>query len=235
MSKTKTLMIFLSGVAIGGLLGFVISKEKHVIELEDELESMREFYEKREGRIRGKVIEEVKEEMVEEIAKTYYTTLTKPYSTPSEAVDSKGYKDEDEEYIGLTDVIDEDYHDDDPIEEPLGCEYLHEEPYIITRWEFDHTNTEMDKMTAFYYDEDGVLADEGETIIPDVDTVVGVNNLTMFGVDGNDSDVLYIRNKRFGADYEVYRLRDSFAETVLGISPTKPLELDEGDIDENNE
>ena len=63
-------MIFLSGVAIGGLLGFVISKEKHVIELEDELESMREFYEKREGRIRGKVIEEVKEEMVEEVAKT---------------------------------------------------------------------------------------------------------------------------------------------------------------------
>ena len=58
-----------------------------------------------EGRIRGKVIEEIKEEMVEEVAK--HTTLTKPYSTPSEAVDSKGYKDEDEEYIGLTDVIDE--------------------------------------------------------------------------------------------------------------------------------
>lgn len=88
------------------------------------------------------------------------------------------------------------------------------EPYLITLGEFYDERREYDKITLDWYDEDNVLLDEQEKRIPDPVAYVGCSMKELFGqppADG-DPDSRFVRNDRYGTDYEVIRHHIKWSE-----------------------
>lgn len=76
-----------------------------------------------------------------------------------------------------------------------------EKPYMITVDEYAELgdyNTE-----SLYYFEDGVLTDESENIIDDVEDIVGEEAIAKF--DEEEVDSVYVRNDARKTDYEILR------------------------------
>lgn len=73
------------------------------------------------------------------------------------------------------------------------------QPYVISPDEFGEID-EYDTISLTYY-EDGVLTDELDEIVEDVDNIVGFESLTHFGEYENDS--VFVRNDVMKADYEI--------------------------------
>jgi hypothetical protein len=92
------------------------------------------------------------------------------------------------------------------------------EPYQITLGEFYEERREYDKVTIDWYDEDDVVLDEREEIIPNPETYVGCSMKELFKeppMDG-DPDSIFMRNDTYGTDYEVIRHHASYQKAVLG-------------------
>lgn len=97
-----------------------------------------------------------------------------------------------------------------------------DKPFIVAVDEFMSTESdEFDKISLLYFEEDETLVDERETIIPNVEEIVGESNLHHFGMGSRDRNALYIRNEKFHAYYEVIRDQRSYKEVVLGIRPER--------------
>jgi hypothetical protein len=92
-----------------------------------------------------------------------------------------------------------------------------EAPYVISFEEFNENTYEHPQSTITYYMGDDVLADETDQMIDDVESVVGTDNLARFGHGSRDPNVVYIRNERLEADYEVTRSTGRFSEEVMGL------------------
>jgi len=73
--------------------------------------------------------------------------------------------------------------------------------YVISAEEFGEYD-EYESITLSYY-ADGVLTDEADEIIDDVEDIIGSDALTHFGEDPDDPDSVYVRNDRLKADYEI--------------------------------
>lgn len=74
-------------------------------------------------------------------------------------------------------------------------------PYVISPEEFG-TLEDYDIRTLFYY-ANGVLTDDEDNPIEDVEGVVGSGSLTHFGEYEDDS--VHVRNERYKTDYEILR------------------------------
>lgn len=72
------------------------------------------------------------------------------------------------------------------------------EPYVISPEEFGENDYETESLT--YYT-DGVLTDENDKVIKDVDNLIGEDALTHFGEYEDDS--VFVRNDRLKTDFEI--------------------------------
>lgn len=224
-TNTKILLAFLGGAATGALICFAILKEKYEELANEEIENIKDYYQKEMEKIDDAYEEELdnlintmNRDMYEhdkrEGTKTY-VDYVKKYS-PDEIVKDKYYD------MPYPDVIDEDYHEDDELpEDPPENDLQYEKPFVISREEFDEGYPHFDKITITYYAEDDVLADEQDEIIPDIEAVVGYDSLSRFGDMSDDDCVVYVRNGRLGADYEIILTQESYSESVLGIMKDK--------------
>lgn len=116
---------------------------------------------------------------------------------------------DDQEFL---DNLEADIHDE--IEEPE----TKEKPYQITLGEFYQERREYDKNTIDWYDGDNVVLDEQEEVIANVVAYVGCSMKELFGeapLDG-DPDSRFVRNDRYGSDYEVIRHHGSYRELAGG-------------------
>lgn len=89
-------------------------------------------------------------------------------------------------------------------------------PYIIDVTEFGEEDG-YSKVTLTYFMMDDTLIDEGEVPIEDAERVVGESNLDRFGYRSGDPRIIYIRNEKLKADYEVLLHDGSFGEAVHGV------------------
>jgi gas vesicle protein len=92
------------------------------------------------------------------------------------------------------------------------------EPHVITYEEFNETMEEYDKVSINFYEDDEILTDENDEVIPYPVDVIGSEALNMFGEGSEDPEIVYVRNDKMGTDYEIARLSKSYAETVLGYT-----------------
>lgn len=74
------------------------------------------------------------------------------------------------------------------------------EPYVISPDEFGENGDEYETISLTYY-ADGVLTDDADEVIEDVDDIVGTDSLTHFGEYEDDS--VFVRNERMKCDYEI--------------------------------
>lgn len=235
-TNTKILLSFLGGAATGALICFAILKEKYEALANEEIENIKDYYQKEMEKIDDAYEEELDllintmnrdiDERDKKEEKKTYVDYVKKYS-PDEIVKDK-YHD-----MPYPDDIDEDYYEDDgPPDDPPENDLQYEEPFVISREEFDEGYPHFDKITITYYEKDDVLADEQDEIIPDIEAVVGYDSLSRFGDMSDDEYVVYVRNGRLGADYEIVLTQESYSESVLGIMQDKWLPLRRRDYDE---
>ena len=81
-------------------------------------------------------------------------------------------------------------------------------PYVISPDEFDD-NDDYEVVSLVYYS-DGVLADEYDNVIEDVEGMVGEDSLNHFGEYGDDS--VFVRNDERKTDYEILLDSRNFAD-----------------------
>lgn len=79
-------------------------------------------------------------------------------------------------------------------------EEMVDRPYVISPEEVGDCDYEMIALT---YSDDGILLDDLDEIVDDVDVTVGVESLNHFGEYEEDS--VYVRNDRLRVDYEILR------------------------------
>ena len=87
-------------------------------------------------------------------------------------------------------------------------------PYVIAAEELGEEG--FDCTTLDYYAGDDILADESEQPIPDVDRIVGVENLSKFGYGSHDKSLVYVRNEAMGSDFEICLNPGKYEDFVLG-------------------
>lgn len=146
-------------------------------------------------RIANEEIESVKE------------TFSKKQKKEEESTDKMESEDKhEEEYEEMKNIIDERGYlfverQDGTIPNP---------PYVISPEEFD-TLDDYGTETLTYY-ADGVLTDDFDNPIEDVEAMVGVESLTHFGEYEDDS--VFVRNERHRIDYEILADERNFSEVV---------------------
>lgn len=89
---------------------------------------------------------------------------------------------------------------------------------IIYPDEFD-TEDGYEAITLTYYEGDGVLTDEWDEPIEDVDYLVGADFADHFGEF--EEDTVYVRNHRTKGDYEICKDLRSYSEVVGESYPTE--------------
>jgi len=92
-----------------------------------------------------------------------------------------------------------------------------ESPYVISFEEFNENSTDWEQNNLVYYEGDDVLADERDNPIPEIEATIGYDNLNRFGHGSQDPNVVYIRNERTEALFEVIRNEGKFADQVVGF------------------
>lgn len=90
-------------------------------------------------------------------------------------------------------------------------------PHIISVHEFMADTAGHEQITLTYYAKDRQLTDDMDKLVEDVRKKVGFSNLEKFGKLSGDGDTVYVRNRAYGADYEICRDNGSYQEEVLGV------------------
>lgn len=92
-----------------------------------------------------------------------------------------------------------------------------EDPYVITKEEFEQGEKDYTQVTLTWFDGDDTLSDENDKTVDDTDRTVGDVNLLRFGHGSKDGNIVYVRNERLEIDIEVVKSEGKFAHEVLGF------------------
>lgn len=150
-----------------------------------------------------KEMREVKERHDERV-ETLNTTIKNMYEDTIQETTSKHYR-------GLLNDLG---YDDDELEP---------KPYVISPEEVGNTDEDYELISLNYY-EDGVLADDWDEPIEDVERVVGKDSLNHFGEYEDDS--VYVRNDRLKCEYEILLRAGKFADVIRDKIETAEAEVD---------
>ena len=186
-STLSKLLIFVSGAAIGSAVTWKIVTDRYSQIIEEELESFK-------NEILAELEEEDDDDDIQEDVESSETDKT----LYSDIIKKGGYKN----YSNRTpakQVV--------PEEEKEEIEDM-SRPYVISPDEFDD-NDDYEVVSLVYYS-DGVLADEDDNVIEDVEGMVGEDSLNHFGEYEDDS--VFVRNDERKTDYEILLDSRNFAD-----------------------
>lgn len=171
------------GAAIGSVVTWKFLKEKYELIAKEEIESVKAEYSLWKDEEDEKRISEDLEldEDDEENASGVPSSLAAEYA---KIIKENGYENEEKE-------------DDDEVSKPvvISPEDLYDADYPV--------------VTLIYY-ADGVLTDDNDNIIEDIDDIVGEESLNTFGE--YEDDAVYVRNDRTKCNYEILRDYDRFED-----------------------
>lgn len=184
MSKTVNFTMFILGATIGSVVTWKYVEHKYEQIAQDEIDSVKEVFLKRETVIsddedsRSKA-ENAKDKpsVVEYAARLREQGYTTNYSN-GEREESKPMADD--------------------------------KPYVIGPEEFGDQE-DYDKISLTYY-ADKRLADDNDELVEDVDNVVGLDSLNCFGEYEDDS--VFVRNDWLKCDYEILLDQRKYSDVV---------------------
>lgn len=187
-------IIFIGGVAAGSFVTWRLLKEKYIRQTQEEINEVREHYRKKKESEEVTVDSNGATETNEKpdlIA--YAAKLTKngyiDYTNPKSLVKATGDM--------IDAVVQKDNEESsDPV---ILNDPSYQPPYIISPEDFA-IDDEYTIVNLNYYI-DGVLTDEDDNIVENVDDVVGLENLNHMGE--YEDDALHIRNENYKCEYEI--------------------------------
>lgn len=93
----------------------------------------------------------------------------------------------------------------------IESEAKEQRPYVVTPEEFGQADEDYDIVSLNYY-ADGVLADDFDVPIENVDDIVGLESLNHFGEYVEDA--VYVRNDKLKVEYEIILHARNFSDVV---------------------
>lgn len=179
---------FIIGAASGATLAWYLLKDKYETLAQEEIDSVKEVFARREQEMKD---ETVKRNVAEGIKDS---DRTKPdLKEYAEQLKKNGYT----RYSDLS-------ADDE------GVSDKQTKPYVIPPEQFGDDEN-YDQISLTYY-ADGVLADENDEVIDDVEETVGIESLNHFGEYEDDS--VFVRNDTRKCDYEILLDQRTYSEVA---------------------
>jgi hypothetical protein len=170
-----------------------------------------------------------------EEAKEYYSRLYKKdeFANPVELAEALAEDLENVETAIESQIIDDvleslEYSSDSkmPTPEDIENEALareiklakeHGHPHLLDREEYLRNESGFTQTTLTYFEEDDILVDQDDIVIPEIDDMIGLGQLSRFGVLSGDNNIIYVRNIRQEIEFEVVRNKGNYAKDVLGF------------------
>lgn len=179
---------FIFGAASGATVAWYLLKDKYETLAQEEIDSVKEVFARREQEMKD---ETVKRNVAEGIKDS---DRTKP--------DLKEYAEQLKKngYIRYSDLSADDE----------GVSDKQTKPYVIPPEQFGDDES-YDQISLTYY-ADGVLADENDEVIDDVEETVGNESLNHFGEYEDDS--VFVRNDTRKCDYEILLDQRTYSEVA---------------------
>ena len=185
MNKLGYIIAFVGGAAIGSLVTFKATKKMYDKIIREEIKSVKEVFSKRSQIVKEETVKTEKDEIVEKAShKPDISEYAKVLNNEDYTHYSKTKKDTDEK----------------------------ESPYVIEPEEFGEFD-DYATISLTYYS-DGILADDADEMIDDVEEVIGSESLDIL----SDEDTVYVRNDKRKCDYEVLFSEKLYSE----ITEEKP-------------
>lgn len=144
------------------------------------------------------VVKKYYEKLANEEIESVIQTFSERKSDSNDGESIEGDQNADQDAIDYGTILREESYADIP--EGKEMDSL-TKPYVISPDKFGEID-EYDMRTLFYY-ANGVLTDDEDNPIEDVEGVVGRSSLTHFGEYEDDS--VHVRNERYKIDYEILR------------------------------
>lgn len=198
-------IIFIGGVAAGSFVTWRLLKEKYIRQTQEEINEVREHYRKKKESeevtvdSNGATETNEKPDLI-----TYAAKLTKngyiDYTNPKSLVKATG--DTIDAVIQKT--------NEESLDPVILNDPSYKPPYIISPEDFA-IDDEYTIVNLNYYI-DGVLTDEDDNIVENVDDVVGLENLNHMGE--YEDDALHIRNENYKCEYEILLSRRLYHDTT---------------------
>lgn len=183
MRPSTKMFIFAAGILTGSLCTWYSTKKYYEKIANDEIESMKEWLARR-----VEEQDEKAEEQFSESAEKPTSPSMKPNLMEYAAmVKDLGYTD----YSRRTEEPEKEAKEDEEVDEM-------DRPYVIEPEEFGECDYEEVSLTHYA---DGVLTDEQDNPIEDVDSMVGEDYAEHFGEYEDDS--VFVRNDRLQTDFEI--------------------------------
>lgn len=195
-SVLNKIIIFITGAALGSVVTWKVLQKRYNERINEE---MTEFKKAQRDESMEK-LEQMHADLMKkkEEIEVHEATLKIDENGPKLTKPIENWETTNKHYRGI--LEDEGYSDDDS---PA--------PYVIPPEEFGNDADEYDLISLNYY-EDGVLADDWDDVIEDIDRVVGKDSLTHFGEYEDDS--VYVRNDRLKCEYEILLRVGKFEDRI---------------------
>lgn len=190
------LSLFGAGLSLGVLGTKTYFERKYKQIADDEIASMKSYYDRRAVRIEKEKGDKKEEIVVDgEIEKQTVGGGLFLNMTPEHMKEMQiNYNTLSNDIVAGEHPIEEDY-----------------KPYLIDIDTFDETGDGYSKHELTYYMDDSTLVNVEEDIISAADTI-GIDNLEVF--EEMDSEVCYVRNEALRADYELTKVFSSYSVIV---------------------
>lgn len=200
-TNIKYILAFATGAAAGAIVTrkLLIKKYEQIIQIiQEEVDSATRKFSDREAELTKNV-----EDLCKEISNERKPDK-KQFEDYKKLTSERGYVD----YTA--------YSTPKAQEKEIVEESADQKPYVITPEEFDEI--EGYSLISLTYYADGILADDDDNLVDDVDNVVGVESLNHFGEF--EDDAVHVRNDRLRCDYEILRDNRKYKD-VIGAVPHK--------------
>lgn len=187
MNNGAIFIAFSLGATIGSVVTWRVLKNKYEQIAQEEIDSVKEVFSRRQAELEAKNGDQ------ESI-----TTARKIEEKPS--IRDYAAKLQEQSYVNYADIA----KSDDEEEETM------DKPYVIEPEEFGEEDGYKVKSLTYYAD--GVLTDERDKVINDVDSLVGLDSLNHFGEYQDDS--VFVRNDGLRTDFEILADTRNYSDVI---------------------
>jgi hypothetical protein len=189
MSNPASFAIFALGAAVGATAAYLCVKKTFERIAQEEIDSVKEAFYKRQSAVRPHFRKKYEAAMCDEDTK-------KDIAAYSETIRKRGYTN----YSGFGG----ERKDEKPTFIPDE-----KEPYVISPDEYGEID-DYEKLSFTYYD--GILMDDNDDIVYNIEEVVGFDALNRFGEYEDDS--VFVRNERLKCDYEITLDQGKYSDII---------------------
>lgn len=199
--STKNLLMFTAGAITGSVSTWYFIKSKYQQLAQEEIDSVKEVFSDRHQDIDANSVSETSSQNEETVTES--STVSNQSVSEKPAITDYVRTLQEHNYAAYSESREEnDTMTDDQ-----------KTPYIIPPNEFGE-NEEFDTISLTYY-LDGILTDENEEVIENVDDLIGADSLNHFGEFEDDS--VFVRNEKNKCDYEILLDQREYSDVLKTI------------------